>query len=114
LAEADVTPTGPPWLRYLDTSGDQWALEAAVPVATDAVAPDGVGRVEVAATRAAVAVHRGPYRGLRAAFDELGRWLDQQGHRVAGPLVDVYLNDPSKVEPADYETEIRIPIQDDT
>lgn len=60
----------------------------------------------------AVAVHKGSYDGLQAAYDWLfGQWLPQSGREATDEnSVEVYLTDPDKTKPEDNLTEIRIPL----
>lgn len=59
-----------------------------------------------------VAIYKGPYDGLQAAYDWLyGHWLPQSGREVKGnPCLEMYLTDPCQTKPEDYLTEIRIPL----
>lgn len=55
-------------------------------------------------------VHAGPYEGLPAAYSALvGGWAAGTDHELADEAcVEVYLNDPGQVTPADLRTEIRV------
>jgi hypothetical protein len=95
LAEHDVTPAGPPFIRYreLDPDGDPLVLDVGAPVALGP-APDGPVRADVLpAGRYAVLLHIGPYTSsstwdLRDAQAHLAGWTEEQGlvHRRASDL----------------------------
>ena len=70
----------------------------------------GVGIKTVSAGEIAAAIHRGPYAQVGNTYQELGRWLGEQGYRVAGPAEEVYLSDPSTTPEAELMTEIRMPV----
>lgn len=59
---------------------------------------------------AAVVVHVGPYEELAGAYQALGTWIEEHGHRIAGPPQETYLTGPD--EPGPPVTEIRMPIAD--
>ncbi|WP_321447248.1 AraC family transcriptional regulator [uncultured Cohaesibacter sp.] len=60
----------------------------------------------------AVALHKGSYDGLQAAYDWLfGQWLPHSGREATDESsIEVYLTDPSTTRPEDNLTEIRIPL----
>lgn len=60
---------------------------------------------------AACLVHKGSYDGLGAAWEALMKWVNEQGYYVSGPCCEVYLNDPDKVAPEEYLTELQLPVE---
>lgn len=67
---------------------------------------------DIAPGEYAVAILKGPYDGLQAAYDWLyGQWLPQSGREARNvPCLEIYLTDPQTTKPEDYLTEIRIPL----
>jgi effector-binding domain-containing protein len=124
LQENGVTPTGPPFIRYLevDREGKPVEFELAVPVAA---AASGDGRVlagALPAGRYATFLHVGPYThpevpDLGAARAEVLGWAEERGVEVARSKTDQgtafqayvehYLTDASR-EPdwSRWETEL--------
>jgi hypothetical protein len=82
LFGADVDITNPSRLVYHDMQGDDWRVEASVPVASGTVPPKGLETREFPGCRAATTVHVEPLAN---------------GHTGVGEWFDVYLNDPNKV-----------------
>jgi effector-binding domain-containing protein len=37
-------------------------------------------------------------------------WIQDHGHQIAGPLREIYLNDPKSVVPEDLLTQVQFPI----
>ena len=58
----------------------------------------------------AFATHRGPYETVAKTYDELMAWIEANGFAIAGPPEELYFSDPQITAPADYLTEIRIPV----
>ena len=56
-------------------------------------------------------VHRGPYEACEPTYAKLFAWIGENGKRIAGPLREVYLNDPKEVPPEEILTEIYAPIE---
>jgi effector-binding domain-containing protein len=56
-------------------------------------------------------IYKGPYEGVGIAYNTLLGWVEANGYQMAGPNREVYLNEPGKVSPDEYITEIQIPIE---
>jgi effector-binding domain-containing protein len=55
-------------------------------------------------------VHEGPYEEIGLAHHALHAWAQQQGHAPAGPLREIYVNDPAEVAPEELVTEVWLPV----
>jgi effector-binding domain-containing protein len=56
-------------------------------------------------------VHQGPYEECTATYERLFAWIGAQGKRIAGPIREIYLNDPREVAPEEILTEVYAPIE---
>ena len=70
----------------------------------------GVEVVELPGGPAAVGVHVGTYDGLPGAWGELRTWFSELAARMRGDFLEVYVTDPSEVEPNQNETRLVLPI----
>lgn len=118
VQERSLVPGGMPRAVYY-TIPEQVPEEAAfwevqAPLIGDAEdqVPDesGLGIKHIGPETHAVAVHTGPYETIGPVYSELGAWVEDQGFRMAGAPLEVYLSDPAKVPPSEYVTEIRFPV----
>jgi AraC family transcriptional regulator len=78
--------------------------------------PDGFHTGSVGAGLWAIHTLAGPYTGMPAAFTGLyTQWLPTSGYQrdPDRPCMEIYLNDPADVPPADLRTEICIPLRPD-
>ena len=68
--------------------------------------------VHLAGGKHAVLRYKGPYEGIKVAYDHLfGKWLAESGEEPANaPCYEMYLNTPSDTAPADLLTEIYLPL----
>jgi effector-binding domain-containing protein len=90
--------------------------EMAIPIEAgslrDAGRPAGGVRVGVrelpGAERMASVIHRGPYDDLTLAWQALGRWVETNGYRMAGPGRELYLRTPEAGDPL---AEVQVPIE---
>ena len=87
--------------------GDQVDVEAGIMVAT-AITPDGeVKPNELPGGPAVIAVHAGPYEGLKRTYDAMEAWLTRAGRSASGGPWEIYLTDPSaEPDPSRWLTEI--------
>ena len=117
LTAADLQPAGPFTTTYLDAntpfdpSDVRYKVCVAVPPTRAEIKPPAY--VETwPPTRVAAYTHHGPYEDLRMAYETLVRWISENGYIITGPPREVYLTGPhSTDDPADYVTEIHIPIE---
>ncbi|WP_456825602.1 GyrI-like domain-containing protein [Cellulomonas sp. P5_E12] len=112
VTAAGLAITGPAFGWYLDMPTDSVDLAAGFGVSAEAVGAlgGGVEVVEVPGGPAAVAVHVGTYDGLPDAWAELRTWFSEQAARMRGDFLEVYVSDPSEVEPNQNETRLVLPI----
>jgi effector-binding domain-containing protein len=97
LAKLGVTPSGPPFIRYLKT-GERWEIELGVPVPASVRELDGAELTSLPAGRSAVLRYIGRYEGLRDACGRLRSWVVERGEGASGPRWEVYVTDP-RTEP---------------
>ena len=106
--------TGPPFARYPEVGMGSLVIEGGITIASPpAEEPgDGIEVLAIPAGRAAVAVHRGSYDGLPESYQEIEKWIRDQGLTADGAPREIYLTDPGEVpDPADWETEIIQPVR---
>lgn len=74
--------------------------------------PEGLESVDVPDGKMAVMHYRGPYAGLKAAYDYLySDWLNGSDEELRdAPSYEVYLNDPMDTKPDDLLTDIYVPL----
>ena len=115
LGRRGIEPAGPPLVVYHaeqvldeDTSAP---IEVCWPVPGRFEGTGEVYGTELPGGPAAVTVHRGPYAEIGPAYHTLSGWVQDHGHELAGGPREVYLDDPSRVEEADLQTEVQWPIR---
>lgn len=85
-----------------DTEGE---VEICLPVATGTR-----GAVVLPGATTVATVHQGPYENIAPAYHALALWMGRHGHVPAAPPREIYLNDPTTVEPAAIRTRVEWPI----
>ena len=107
LARLGLDPTGPVICLLTRPDDDSLLLQMGTPVA---VPPPGERIVELPAGPVAVARHVGPYEEVGLADLALHAWAEEQGREQAGPLRELYRNDPAVVPPEALETDVILPL----
>lgn len=106
LARLGLEP-GPIVCLLTRPDDDSLLLQMGTPVAAP---PPGERMVELPAGPVAVARHVGPYEEVGLADLALHAWAEEQGREQAGPLRELYRNDPAVVPPEALETDVILPL----
>jgi effector-binding domain-containing protein len=61
---------------------------------------------DVPATMIAVTDYMGPYDQVAPVYEKLYKWIGDNKYEAAGPMVEYYLSDPTKVKPESLQTKI--------
>lgn len=111
IANQGVEPSGSPFARY-HTFGTTIDLEAGLPVKTAIEEEGEVKPSQLPGGPAAMAVHAGPYEGLRATYDAISSWMERAGRQAGGPPWEIYLTDPSvEPDPNNWLTQVIWPLR---
>jgi AraC family transcriptional regulator len=105
---------GPPFARYPEVGMGSVVIESGVTIAapSSAALDDGIEALVIPAGRAVVTVHRGSYDSLSESYEQIERWMREQGLSAAGAPWETYLTDPGeRPDPATWETEIVQPVR---
>lgn len=108
--------TGMAGLYYDDPTAvaeAELSSHAGVAVTDQMDIPDDLVEVQAPAGKMAVMHYKGPYAGLKAAYDHLyGVWLPQSGEEPRdGPAMEVYLNSPMDTAPEELLTDVAVPLK---
>ncbi|UCG42303.1 MAG: GyrI-like domain-containing protein [candidate division WOR-3 bacterium] len=112
VQDKGVEVTGPAFGVYYDnpetTPPESTRFEFGVPVPEGTGGDDEAGvQVKTWGSRlAAKALFTGPYDQVGPTYGALGQWIQQNGYRMAGPTIEVYLNDPNQVPPESLQTRV--------
>ena len=121
IAALGAAIAGAPYVRYLEWGGETAVLELGFPVSA-ALGPDELeplggsadgqpGATALPGGNALVLEYRGPYTGLKAAWDLSRAWIDEHSLRPAGAPWESYVDNPDTVAPDAIRTEIVWPLE---
>ena len=85
-------------------------IEVAAPIADKIEETEEILCYTLPGGKMAKIVHKGPYENCKATYDELFSWIKKNNKKIAGPIREVYVNDPREVGAENTITEIYAPI----
>ena len=115
MQQQNISPAGPPFSIYHNSPEDtppaqlEWELGFPIPAQLTPQPPLKRGRWEY--TKAAAAVHTGPYEESGDTILEIFEWIENNGYMPAGPILARYLNMPGATPDSQLKTEIWIPVE---
>ena len=113
VKESVAEPAGPPFSRYFCIKGEEWDFACGMAVSQPLTGLGQVEASELPGGAAVTTVHQGRYETLGESWAALERWAKDNGKVPGEPPWELYLTDPSEVkDPAEWRTEIVIPVQE--
>jgi effector-binding domain-containing protein len=109
-AATGAEAAGPPFVFSPDFGKERFDLIICMPVASGAVAGEGIALEEIPGGHVASVTHVGPYTDVPNAYEALFGWVKENGREPAGAAREVYLNDPKDVPESELLVEIDIPL----
>ncbi|MEO8002881.1 MAG: GyrI-like domain-containing protein [Arenimonas sp.] len=109
-----IGPTGAWFTHHLKMTAEQFDFEICVPVSAPFTPIGRVQAGELAArNNVARTIYHGPYEGMGEAWAKFMGWIEENGHRPAPDLWEVYAAGPeSSPDPANWRTELNRPLLD--
>lgn len=105
LAKNNVEPAGPP-MGVFYSWGDSTKLEVAVPVEGDVKIKKSMIKGNIEAGKAVSFMHVGSYESSEAVHYKMDEYLKAKGHEFAGPVMEIYYDNPEEVAEEDLRTKI--------
>lgn len=117
IAPLGEWPAGAPFAIYYNQpfKPDDIDVEIGVPVMNAVAVGGGLNASDLPGERVASTTHIGSYGAIGGAYEELFNWIHEHGLETAGPPREIYIVGPAQTDrPAEYVTEIDVPIRDTT
>ena len=85
-------------------------VEVAWPVSGTVQGSGAIRVYDLPGGRMVRAAHHGPYETCESTYLSLFSWIESHNLRIAGPIREMYPNDPREVKPEEILTEILVPV----
>ena len=114
IQKEKLTQHGPPFAMYFDNPAnvkpESARYEVWVPVEPEAKnradKKTGFAVKDAPEMMVAVTDHMGPYDQVAPTYEKLYKWIAENKYEPAGPMIEWYLSDPSKVKPESLRAKI--------
>ena len=112
IGEQGQQPQGPPFVAYYNMDMNDLDIEVGFPVAKKLQAKGDVKPGEIPAGKVATTVYTGPYGDMmKAAYEALGKYVEEKGQVPAGVVYEIYFNNPMDTAPEKLQTQIVFPLK---
>ncbi len=114
VMKEDLQITEPPYGIYfnspMEVSPEELQYEVGITFIGNA---EGEGRVkikEVPAHNVVSTVYKGPYGQAAQIYEALIKYATENSYQIAGPVKEIYMNNPMDVPESDLLTEVQFPV----
>ncbi|MGB4589974.1 MAG: GyrI-like domain-containing protein [Clostridiaceae bacterium] len=101
---------GEPYVGYFHMEIQRMDVEIGIPVGKFLPGKDDIIPGEIPEGTVVTALYQGPYRELKAAYDEVIEWISVHGYKPTGTAYEIYYNSPAEVKESELLTRIEFPI----
>ncbi len=88
----------------------KWELEMGFESACAVPTETGIESIVIPGGRYVKTMHYGPYHKVGDTYKKVYAFALKEGVTLGGKSYEFYLNDPREVKPAEYKTEVLVPI----
>lgn len=106
-----IRMAGPPFALYHEFNQKTTDMECGFPVAGKAEGSGHIKAMALPGGRAVKAVHIGPYDRLVDTYNEMQRWMAEQGVRPKQEMWERYLTGPEETDTNKIVTELFWPLE---
>ena len=97
--------------NFLDIFTKKWHFWAGVPTSLKLDGEENLKSREIGKRRYAKAIHLGPYQKVGKTYENMYKWIKEQGLTEKNESFEFYLNDPRNTKKELLETLVLIPIE---
>jgi len=106
MSSINEAPTGLPFIGYFNMDMDDLDIEIGMISTKTLPNKDPMHMSEISEGKFVVTVHTGPYETLVQTYNEMMKWIGEQGLDASGIGYELYLNAPGQVADEELETKI--------
>lgn len=111
LGQQGKEPAGAPFVMYYNMDMEQLDVEIGFPVGSPLPGDGTVRASKIPASKAAFAVHTGPYTTIESSYNALTAFMNENSVTPDTWMYERYLNSPEDTPPERLLTEIYFPLK---
>ncbi len=110
LNELGETPTDAPYTAYYNMDMKNLDVEMGFPVSKLLPEKGDIKVREIPQGKIVTAMYKGSYSGMEKTYNDIFKWISQNGYNPAGIYYEYYFNSPMEVPESELLTKIVIPV----
>lgn len=111
LSELGEQPTFAPFTAYHNLDMQNLDVEMGFPVAKLLPEKDDIKARELPPGKVVSSMYKGPYREMEAPYNEMSKWIADNGYTPEGISYEYYFNSPQDVPESELLTKIVMPVR---
>jgi effector-binding domain-containing protein len=106
IMELGEQPVGPAFVGYFNMDMERLELEIGFPVSKELPGKGEILSGHIPAGKQVTCMYKGPYMEMPPAYEEIQKWIKNQGYKPLGPVYEHYYNSPEEVPESELLTKI--------
>jgi len=111
LGQIGEQPAGAPFAAYYNMDLQNLEVEIGFPVSKKLSDKGDIKACEIPSGKFATCLYTGPYNEIEPAYNELSKWMKDNGYEATGIAYEFYLDDPGQTHPEELKTQILFPLK---
>ena len=106
IMELGENPVGPAFVGYFNMDMERLELEIGFPVSKPLPGKGDIQPGIIPAGKQVTCMYKGPYMEMPPAYEEIQKWIKDNGYKPLGPVYEHYYNSPEEVPESELLTKI--------
>lgn len=111
LKEINEDPVDAPYTAYYNLDMNNLDVEMGFPVGRPLLGKNDIKSGEIPRGRYVTCLYKGPYSQMEQSYNEIFRWIEDNGYEKTGVYYEYYFNSPVEVPESELITRIAIPVK---
>jgi effector-binding domain-containing protein len=111
LNELGAQPVDAPYTAYYNLDMENLDVEMGFPVAQVYPEKEDIKAGEIPAGKFACCIYKGPYAGMEEPYNNMFKWIEENGCQSTSVYYEYYYNAPGEVPESELLTRIVMPVK---
>jgi effector-binding domain-containing protein len=112
LGELGEQPSNAPFVAYYNLDMENLDLEIGFPVNKILPGKDDIVGGEIPAGPFVTCLYKGPYSDMKNLYEDMMKWIAENGYEMSGAAYEYYLNSPAEVkDESEYLTIVELQVR---
>lgn len=111
LNEIGEQPIDAPFTAYYNLDMEDLDVEMGFPVAKQLLGKGEIISNEIPGGKYVSCTFKGPYKQMEPFYNEMNKWVSDNGYTVLGTSYEYYYNSPADVHESELLTKVALPVR---